>query len=149
MGKACNLLKLTAVPAMLLIVSLVFSACHPEPVFPQDSRLLIINPSAESVLTTGDVTIRAFVERFDIVDKIGRQNSPEEGHLVYYMDVTPPMEHGKSALSTEGTYAVSTETSYTWKNVEPGEHVFWVQLVNNDNTPLEPQAAVRVYATVK
>ena len=97
----------------------------------------------------GDVTIRTFVERFDIVDKIGEQNSPEEGHLVYYMDVTPPMEQEKSALSNEGTYAVSTETSYTWNNVGAGEHVFWVQLVNNDNTPLEPQAAVRVYVTVK
>lgn len=135
------------VPFLLFLLSLM--ACHTEPVSPQDARVLIIDPPAESTQDTNDVTIQTFIERFEVVNKIGQQNSPGEGHLVYYKDVTPPMEQGKSALSAEGTYVISTETTYTWSNIQSGRHTFWVQLVNNDNTPLEPQAAVRVYTTVE
>jgi hypothetical protein len=134
---------------ILIFIALLFTACHPEPVMPQDATVLIINPAAESTTSSNDITIMTFVERFSLVDKAGQQKVPGEGHFVYYMDVTPPLEQGKSALSAEGTFAISTDTSYTWSNVQPGMHTFWVQLVNNDNTPLEPQAAVRVYVTVK
>jgi hypothetical protein len=133
----------------ILLIFILAMGCHPEPVMPQTARVLIVDPSAESTLTTNDVTIKTFVERFNLVDNAGQQNSPGEGHIVYYMDVSPPMVQYKSALTKEGTYAISTETSYTWNNVQPGMHTFWVQLVNNDNTPLEPPAAVRIYATVK
>lgn len=137
--------------AFLTSISLILllTACHPEPVMPQDARILIIDPAAESTLATQTLTIKTFVERFSLVNKTGQQNVAGEGHIVYYKDVTPPMEQGKSALSADGTYAISTDTSHTWNNVPPGTHTFWVQLVNNDNTPLEPQAAVRVYVTVK
>ena len=131
------------------LAAALFTGCHPEPVIPQDARVLIIDPAAESTVTTSTVTIKTFVERFNLVDKAGQPNSPGEGHLVYYMDAQPPLEQGNSALTPEGTYAVTTETSRTWLNVPPGTHTFWVQLVNNDDTPLEPPAAVRVYVTVK
>jgi hypothetical protein len=117
-------------------------------VSPQDATVLIIDPAAESTISSDTITIRVFVERFGLVDKIGQQNSPGEGHVVYYIDVTPPMQQGESALSADGSYAMSAETSHSWNNVQPGTHTFWVQLVNNDNTPLEPPAAVRVYVTV-
>ena len=149
MTRTFKLLKLISVLSILLIVTGVLSACHPEPVYPQDSRVLIINPAMDSTLDSGDISVKAFVEQFDIVDKTSQQNSAGEGHLVFYMDVTPPMKQGESTLSAEGTYAVSTETSYTWKSVGTGKHVFWVQLVNNDNTPIVPQAAVRINVTVK
>jgi hypothetical protein len=149
MARNFQLHKLISVLTMLLIFTGVLSACHPEPVYPQDSRVLIINPAMDSTLDSGDIIVKAFVEQFDIVDKTSQQNSAGKGHLVFYMDTTPPMKQGESALSAEGTYAVSTETSYTWKNVGAGKHVFWVQLVNNDNTPIEPQAAVRINVTVK
>ena len=147
-----NIMKLLAFTLIISFIVLSVSsvaACHPEPVYPQDARVLIIDPPAESETDSDAITVKTFVERFDLVDKIGQQNSPGEGHIVFYMDVTPPMDQGKNALSAEGSYAVSTDTFYTWSNVSPGTHVFWVQLVNNDNTPLEPQAAVRVYVTVK
>lgn len=138
-----------ATPFILISFAMLFTACHPEPVMPQDARILIINPAAESTMTDDTVTIKTFVERFNLVDKIGQQNSPGEGHIIYYIDITPPMEHGKSALSADGTYSISTDTSHTWNNVQPGTHTLWVQLVNNDNTPVEPQAAVRVYVTMR
>ena len=149
MARTFKLRISTSILTILLIFTGVLSACHPEPVYPQDSRVLIINPAMDSTLDSGDIAVKAFVEQFDIVDKIGQKNSAGEGHLVYYMDVTPPMKQGERALSAEGTYAISTETSYTWKSVEAGKHVFWVQLVNNDNTPIEPQAAVRINVAVR
>ena len=131
-------------PVLLFPVLLVFAfltACHPEPVVPQDARILIIDPAAESTRQAGAVTIKTFVERFELTD--------ETGHIVYYMDVTPPMVQGETALTAAGSYAASTEKSHTWDNVPPGEHTFWVQLVNNDDTPLQPPQAVRVYVTVR
>ena len=126
---------------LVVFVFLLLAACHPEPVVPQDARILIIDPAAESTRQAGAVTIKTFVERFELTD--------ENGHIVYYMDVTPPMVQGESALTAAGSYAASTEKSHTWDNVPPGEHTFWVQLVNNDNTPLQPPQAVRVYVTVR
>jgi hypothetical protein len=137
---------------VLILISLApssFVACHPEPVVPQDATVYIIDPSAESVTTENSIAIKTFVDRFILVDAVGQANTAGEGHLVYYLDVTPPLEPGSSALTAVGTYAVSTETTHIWGNLQPGKHTFWVQLVNNDNTPLEAQAAVRVYVTVK
>jgi hypothetical protein len=116
---------------------------------PQDATVYIIDPSAESVTTENSIAIKTFVDRFILVDAVGQANAAGEGHLVYYLDVTPPLEPGSSALTAVGTYAVSTETTHIWGNLQPGKHTFWVQLVNNDNTPLEAQAAVRVFVTVK
>jgi len=95
----------------------------------------------------GRVTVETFVENFELVDKVGEANVPGEGHIVYYFDVTPPIKQDEQATTAEGTYAISTELSHTWNDVGVGPHVFWVQLVNNDNTPLEPASAVRVPVT--
>jgi hypothetical protein len=135
--------------SFLILLFPLFIACHSEPVAPQEPRILIINPPAESTTTDNSITIDTFVERFELVGKVGQSNSPGEGHIIFYMDVAPPIELGQSTLTADGTYAISTEKSYTWNSVQPGRHVFWVQLVNNDNTPLQPPEAVRVYVTVK
>jgi hypothetical protein len=138
-------------PVLLLPTALILllAACHPEPVMPQDARVLIISPSAESTQSAGTVDIRTYVERLKLVDGNGQPNTPGEGHIIYYLDVTPSLEPGKSALAGEGTYAISTDTTYTWDNLASGRHTFWVQLVNNDDTPLTPPQAVRVYVTVE
>ncbi len=116
---------------------------------PQEPRVLIVNPAAESAQSAGPVTITTYVERFTLVDPGTGGNSPGEGHLVYYMDADPPIVQGVSALTENGTYALSTDTTYTWEDVPPGQHVFWVQLVNDNDTPLEPPQAVRVYVTTR
>jgi hypothetical protein len=88
------------------------------------------------------------VDNFTLVDSNGQANQSGEGHLIYYKDITPPLVKGKTSLTQPGSYAVSIEKSFSWNNIEAGPHNFWVQLVNNDNTPLEPPAAVRVPVTV-
>lgn len=88
------------------------------------------------------------VTAFKLVDKIGQQNVPGEGHIIYYLDVPPPTTPGKPALTAPGTYAIGTGTSYQWPNVKDGGHVFYAQLVNNDNTPLSPPVTAKVTETV-
>jgi hypothetical protein len=135
--------------SLFLFLALAITACHPEPVVPQDARIYILNPAAESATTGNSITIQTFVDRFNLVNKAGKTKEPGEGHIIYYRDVTPPLEPGKSALTADGTYVISIENSYTWSGLQPGTHTFWVQLVNNDNTVLQPAKAVRVYVTVR
>jgi hypothetical protein len=132
----------------ILAFLITLSACRPEPVAPDDPGIIILQPSAEAVLSTNSITVRTFVENFKLVDKTGQANQHGEGHLIFYKDVTPPILKDTSALTAENTYIISNEKSYTWNNVAPGQHIFWVQLVNNDNTVLEPPAVVRVPITV-
>jgi hypothetical protein len=85
-----------------------------------------------------DIVISSDVHNFKIVDKIGYRTAPGEGHFIYYFNVTPPTIAGQQALTEEGTYAISVDSIASWLGVLPGEYKVWVQLVNNDNTPLEP-----------
>ena len=39
-------------------------------------------------------------------------------------------------------------TSHTWKDVSAGRHTLGVQLVNNDDSPLDPPATDTVEITV-
>jgi hypothetical protein len=133
----------------LTILSIcVIVSCRPEPVAPDDARILILDPPAGATLPAGDVTIQTFSEYIELVDKAGQNREPGQGHIVYYMDITPPVTKGESALTNPGTYFVTTASFHVWNKVAPGNHIFWVQLVNNDNTPLEPPSAVRVPVTI-
>ena len=99
----------------------------------------IISPGYAATVPAGDVTISVSVANFNLVDKSGQAAVPGEGHIIYYFDKTPPTVSGQSALTEAGTYAVSANTAYTWPKVSHGAYFFSVQLVNNDNTPLNPK----------
>jgi hypothetical protein len=70
-------------------------------------------------------------------DAIGKANKSGEGHFIFYLDVDPPTAPGQPAFSSSGTYQVQTY-SVAWKKLSAGQHTFSLQLVNNDNTPLNP-----------
>lgn len=84
------------------------------------------------------------VSGFNLVDKIGQANVPGEGHIIYYMDVQPPTTSDKPALTEQGSYVISAGTSYLWRLTVTGKHTLYVQLVNNDNTPLAPPVTAQV-----
>ena len=88
----------------------------------------------------GDVLVALTVRSFDIVDQRGAKAKDGEGHLVYYLDVDEiPTQAGTSAISKgAGEAEASALTSHTWTGVAAGRHTLGVQLVNNDDTPLEP-----------
>lgn len=107
----------------------------------------ILSPTA-TVNGVGDVTVTVQVSNFTITNKLGQTNVVGEGHVHYFLDVDVPTTAGKPAITAPGTYAATTDTSYTWHNVGPGLHKFSVELVNNDHTPLDPSVVATVNANV-
>jgi hypothetical protein len=86
-----------------------------------------------------DINVIPDIMNFNIVaGKIGKPAAAGEGHFIYYFNVAPPTEPGKPALTAEGTCVVTGDAITSWLGVLPGEYDVWVQLVNNDNTPLQP-----------
>ncbi len=110
-------------------------------------NVTITMPENGSTVSVGNVTVEVNVTNFTVVEKLGQAAVPGEGHIHYYMDTAIPTEQGKPAVPENGSYAVSTNTSYTWENVTAGMHNFSVQLVNNDHTPLDPPVTAIVYVT--
>jgi len=110
-------------------------------------RIKISTPSNGSVKKAGSITITANVSNFNVVDKQGQPAVAGEGHLHFYMDVQPPTDPTKPAIPTSGVWAHVSGTSYTFDNVPVGLHTFYVQLVNNDHTPLATnvQDSIQVY----
>jgi hypothetical protein len=93
----------------------------------------------QNASTCADINVSVDVNNFTpFANKIGQSSIPGEGHFIYYFNVNPPMTSGKPALTKEGTYAITADSIASWLAVLPGEYNVWVQLVNNDNTPLEP-----------
>lgn len=104
----------------------------------------ITTPANFAYVTPGDVTISVNVANFNLVDKLGQPAALGEGHIHYYIDVPVPTMAGQPATTASGTFAATTATSYTWHNVSAGPHEFMVQLVNNDNTPLDPRVVAEI-----
>ncbi len=105
---------------------------------PQGPNVFIVSPLYNVAVPPGDVTVKIAVSKFTIVNKLGQANAPGEGHVIYYLDVTPPTSPGKSATTAANTYAETADISYTWHSLTDGIHYLSVQLVNNDGTPLNP-----------
>jgi hypothetical protein len=108
-----------------------FSALHPPSVY-------ITSPEFDGGIDAGNVTVNVLVRNFSLVPDPGRTPASGAGHIICFMDVTPRTEPGVPARTLPGTYQVTDRTSCTWYNVSPGTHTFSVELVNDDNTPLEP-----------
>lgn len=150
MRRLNNSVALTAT-VLVAAATIVFAgACQQEaPPAATPPDVSITSPSDGSTVTPGDVTVTIQVENFDLVDKLGEEPVQGEGHVHFYKDVAPPTSPDEPAVTEEGTYAVSTETSHTWTDVEPGSHTFAVQLVNNDHTPLTPPVTEQVTVAVE
>ncbi len=84
------------------------------------------------------------VQNFQVTDNVGGAESTGQGHLVFYMDIFPPTQKGQSALPRIGNAVSVTDTTHTWSNVSAGPHLFSVQLVNNNDTPLDPPVVAAV-----
>jgi hypothetical protein len=112
--------------------------CIRENPAPNPASVFITSPEFDGGIGAGMVTVTVQVRNFSLVNGTGRPVTPGEGHIIYFRDVTPRTESGLPAKTQPGTYQVSYNTSCTWYNVTPGTHTFSVELVTNDNTPLEP-----------
>lgn len=137
---------------------LVFAACgtNEEPALEgaptADADADAAEPSVEvaAAATAEGVEITATPENFDVVNKLGQAPADGEGHIHYYLDVDEiPTTAGQPAVSEEGTYHAEATTTYTWPDVDAGEHTVAVQLVNNDHTPLDPPVTAETTITVE
>jgi hypothetical protein len=99
--------------------------------------VFIITPPFDGGILAGNVTIFVEVSNFILVPE-EKENKPGTGHLIYYRDVVPPALRGVPAFTMPDTYGVSHITTFEWDGITPGTHTFAVQLVNADNTPLDP-----------
>lgn len=137
---------------VLLILALaivLLPSCRPSvPLAPEEPAVILLSPNNGEVRDAGDIEVRVYIQNFQIVPDTGQPKQAHEGHIIYYLDAGAPLEPGVPATTTPGTFAASSETSYTWQNVPAGKHIFIVQLVNNDNTPLDPPVTVRAEITL-
>jgi len=113
-----------------------------------EANVTITSPEEGANVTAGNVTVAVNLTNFTLVEPTGQPNAPGEGHLHYYLDAVVPTNASEPAIPKTGGYVISTNTSYTWENVTPGEHNFSVQVVNNDHTPLIPLVFDTVNVTV-
>ena len=125
------------------------AASSPSPV-PSGPQVALESPADGSTVPAGNVVLTAEVTGFRLVDMIGTPPKPGEGHLVFYVGVDyVPTEPGRLAYTTPGTFAVSTEPTYTWPNLSPGKYGIAVQLVNNDDSALQPPVTAMATITVQ
>jgi hypothetical protein len=117
--------------AVLCMTLLAMSSCG---VPAQQPSLVIKAP--QSGVSAGDVTISVDVSNFTLLDRATGPNAISQGHIIYYLDTAVPTYYAHSAFSKAGTFALSSERSFTWSNIPPGQHTFSAQLVNHDSTPL-------------
>jgi hypothetical protein len=110
--------------------------------------MVILTPRDGAIVPAGNVTVTAQVSNFNPVSKLGGANVSREGHFIYYLDVDAPSVPGVPATTTPGSFASTADTAYTWANLAAGTHTFSVELVNNDNTPLDPAVKTKITVTV-
>ena len=111
--------------------------------------LVIVSPRQRNTLPAGDVTVLVDVTAFKLVNWPGKPPTPGEGRLIFYLDAQAiPVDPDRSAGSGPGTYDTD-EPSYTFRNVPPGRHVFGVQLIDHDGTPVDPPKAAMVTVNVR
>ena len=103
----------------------------------------IMTPQDGSAPAPGNIVFALNVENFMISKQdMGVVNREGEGHLIYYIGEQPPTDPGVPALTE--TSVVSTDLKFIWKGVKEGTHTLYVQLVNNDDTPLESPVTASV-----
>ncbi len=94
-----------AISALLLIAAgIAFAGCLSAPDTP---TIEITSPLDNQTIRPGDITVRANVNHFRSVDRQGEANAPGEGHIHFYMDVTP-------LPGWAGIPAVPADPNATW-----------------------------------
>jgi hypothetical protein len=114
--------------------------------------IMVTSPANGATVSAGNVTVTAVVTNFNVVDKQGEAKVAGQGHVHFYMDVSPLPSNASAPAIPPGVpasnWAHVSGTTYTFSNVTPGQHTFAVQLANNDHTPVFPIVTDSVTVTV-
>ncbi|HZD44060.1 MAG TPA: hypothetical protein VE134_08405 [Methanomicrobiales archaeon] len=119
----------------------------------------ITQPTNGSTIMGPTVTVMVNVTNIDLVDPIIATNVSSnllnhtlEGHILYFLDYPPVTTPGQSSIppsSANVTWNMTAKTIFNFTNVSPGPHNVSVELVYNNNTPVQPPANASVDFTVK
>ena len=97
--------------------------------------LSILSPGPNATIPGGKTLVTVEVQNV----RLGQVAGSSRGyHLHYYLDAVVPTTKGKPAVTATGSYASTTKTSNEWAVSTMGLHVLAVQLVTNDDLPLNP-----------
>lgn len=133
--------------ALLVLVLVALAACAKSTA----PTLQITAPVSGSTLPAGNILVTVQVTNFDLVNKLSQPNVAGQGHIHYFLDYPAPTTQGQPAIppaSANATWVATPDTSYTFNNVVAGSHTIYVELVNNDHTPLNPPVVESVTFTV-
>jgi hypothetical protein len=153
--------------AVLCACSLLFAACGDDgnpstgPDGATNSAVVnITSPDDGDEVKISKGVVKIDVSGFTLANKMGLDPEDGEGHVVYYIwngygpDGTTyqvPQVPGQPANSggTGFVALASAEKENHWRSfLQPGKQKWAVQLVNNDNTPLEPPVVDEITVTV-
>jgi archaellum component FlaG (FlaF/FlaG flagellin family) len=101
--------------------------------------LQISSPAASATNASPDLDVTVQTTGFQLVNNPGQPNASGQGHLNFWMDADPAgnpnMPGAKQAFATN--FQVGGV-------VTPGNHTLFVELRNNDGTPLNPRVIRQV-----
>lgn len=107
------------------------------------TQLQITTPISGDYVSPGALVVSVKVTNFSLVARTGGPNTAGEGHIIYFLDADAPTDPGRPAFTEPGTYGSTSAVTYIWLNVQPGTHMLSAELVNNDNTPLNPPVVTK------
>jgi hypothetical protein len=117
----------------------------PPPVTPpgtQSASLKIMSPIAGAANASPDLAVAVQTTNFRIVSASSGPNVAGQGHLSYWMDTNPA-----SNPSTPGAQQAFQSGFSVGGVVAPGAHTLFIELRNNDGTPLNPRVISQVAFT--
>jgi plastocyanin len=140
--------SMASMPQITSISTQVMEAGEAAPPSPTGTPGGSPSPTTEPMEGAVDIMVSIQSANFEVVDALGAENVPGEGHIHYFLDAVPPTFPSILSVTAPGTYVPTAETSHTWTGVLPGVHLLFVELVNNDHTPLNPPVVAGTLITV-
>jgi hypothetical protein len=107
--------------------------------------LRIISPTTDAAISGGKTTVTVEVRNADLVSGAA---SAKSYHLHYYLDAILPTASSQPAIPATGAWASSAKTMHEWSITGAGLHVLAVQLVTQDDRPLNPPVVAAVVVQV-
>jgi hypothetical protein len=106
------------------------------------SSLQITSPIAGAANASPELAVAVQTTGFQIVNNPGGANVAGQGHLRYWLDSDPTGD--PAAPGGQDVF----QSSFTVEDVAaPGAHTLWIELRNNDGTPLNPRVFRQVAFT--
>lgn len=121
---------------MFFLIPLLIGCGGGEEAIPSAPSLAILSPQAGQTVSSTTVEVQLRVTGFNLVNKLGQPAQEGEGHYHYWLD------------QKTGTGTPGYTSTFTLTNLTEGQHTLWVELRNNDHTPLSPPVEASVTFTV-